>query len=67
MAEKMTAKRKRFMQENGVKFGCYCDLELDQSPDDCVKDYDADGDCAHAPRHKTREGCPFWRPLKQTK
>lgn len=56
-----TVAGKRAEQANGVAYGCHVELEDGQEADGCVKDYGCDGDCVHAPRHKSREGCPFWR------
>jgi hypothetical protein len=60
----MTAKEKMKLQAAGVRFGCHIDLEEGEQPDGCVKDYGAENDCIYARRHRTREGCKFWREVK---
>ena len=62
---KLTAKKKVEMQEEGIKFCCHVELDIDAEPDGCVKDYGVDNDCDYAKRHKTREGCPYWRPINK--
>lgn len=62
----ITAKRKREMQAAGVKFGCFVDLEEGQAPDGCVIDDVLSGICIYAKRHKTREGCPYWREVTES-
>ena len=37
-----------------------CIVEGDKMPD-CVLDYNAPNDCAHAPKYNKREDCPFWK------
>jgi hypothetical protein len=59
-----TAKAKREAQARGVGYGCHVDLAEDESPDGCVIDQGARGDCIYASRHRTREGCAHWRRLK---
>jgi hypothetical protein len=59
----ITAKRKREMQADGVKFGCHCDLDEGEEPDECYIDLGRLDDCIYAPRHRTREGCPYWREV----
>lgn len=61
----MTAKEKVRQQANGIRYGCHVDLDHDEEPDGCVKDYGADSDCIYAPRHRTREGCRYWLPTSQ--
>jgi hypothetical protein len=64
---KITAKQKCVMQREGVKFGCHVELNVGELPDDCVKDYGADGDCIYARRHRTREACKYWQPVDEVK
>jgi hypothetical protein len=59
----ITAKRKREMQAAGVRFGCHVDLGEGEAPDDCVHDYGDLNACNYAKRHRTREGCPYWREI----
>jgi hypothetical protein len=59
-----TAKTKREAQDRGVRFGCYIDIKQTNTPDDdCVLDYGDVKGCPEATRHRSREGCPFWRPI----
>jgi len=60
----VTAKDKRYLQSQGVRFGCHVDLDHGAEPDGCVKDYGTDKDCIYAKRHRTREGCRYWQPIK---
>ena len=60
-----TAAEKRKAQQTGVQYGCYVDLEAGEQPDGCVKDYGSDADCTYAPRHRTREGCRYWRRISK--
>jgi len=61
----MKVQEKLIMQAAGVRFGCHVDLIDDEEPDGCVKDYGADGDCIYAKRHRTREGCKYWKPIQE--
>lgn len=65
MTRKLTAKKKVEMQQAGIKFGCHVDLFDTDEPDACVKDVEDDTACIYAPRHRTREGCPYWREVKE--
>lgn len=48
-------------QRAGIRYGCHVDLMEGEEPDGCVIDDGVRGDCNHGHRHKTREGCPYWR------
>lgn len=49
-------------------YGCHCELEPGQSPDECVLTSHPD-DCVHAIQlalsNKPREDCPYWREVKE--
>lgn len=60
-----TAKAKREAQAQGIRYGCHIDLAEDEEPDGCVKDYGVDSDCTYAKKHRTREGCIYWRRVEQ--
>lgn len=49
------------------KFGCYCDLEPGQKPDDCVLDTSSASDCVYAEllvkNGKSKEQCEYWKPI----
>ena len=47
-------------QEAG--FGCHCDLEPDQAPDDCVIDSNRRSDCAYAAKIENKWQCQYWKP-----
>jgi len=47
-----------------VKYGCHCDLEPHMEPDGCVLDEDRAEDCVYARRHKSKESCEYWQPIK---
>ncbi len=64
---KETALAKLAAQSRGVRYGCHIDLGPGEDPDGCVIDMDARTDCTRGKRHKTREGCPYWRPIDATK
>lgn len=53
----------REMQAAGVKFGCFVDAEIGETQDNCVKDEGDWWGCVHSQRHRTREGCPYWREV----
>ncbi len=57
----MTAKEKRRLQSQGVKFGCHIEIADGEEPDGCVKDWGDENGCVYASRHKTREGCRYWQ------
>ena len=54
--------------EKPKRYGCHCELEPGQSPDECVLTSHPD-DCVHAIQlalsHKPREDCPYWREIKE--
>lgn len=60
----MTAVRKRAEQAAGIAYGCHVDLADDETPDGCVIDEGVRADCIYARKHKTREGCAYWRPVQ---
>lgn len=51
----------------GVKYGCYCDLEPGQSPDGCVIDEGKPLGCVYATIGGRKERCPYWRPIEGKK
>lgn len=48
-----------------IYYGCYCDLEGDQKPDNCVLDAGAITDCCHAIElnGRDRRFCKYWKPV----
>ena len=54
--------------EKPKRYGCHCDLEPGQKPDECVIDTSPVW-CVHATQllrdGKTREDCPYWREVKE--
>lgn len=51
-----------------IPHGCYCELEPDMKPDECVIDQGRPQDCVHADPlrpgcHMTKWDCPHWRPV----
>ena len=47
----------------GIPYGCHIDLDPDEWPDGCVKDYGKDSDCIYASKYRSRERCPWWRKI----
>jgi hypothetical protein len=64
MSQPETAKAKMAAQAAGVRYGCHVDLAEDEEPDGCVKDIGDDFGCVYARRHKTREACRYWLPVR---
>lgn len=65
---RLTAKAKRAMQQSGRKFGCHVDLSSmddDSMPDGCVLDYGDPDACIYGSKHRTREGCKYWREVTE--
>lgn len=56
--------RARGAKEAG-KYGCHCDLEPGMAPDDCVIGTSRVNDCIHAAKHKRKEECEYWQPVKE--
>ena len=50
--------------EVAKKYGCHCDLEPGQKPDDCVIDTGRLNDCVHATYGMKKEDCHYWRLIK---
>jgi len=52
--------------ENEIKYGCYCDLEEGQAPDDCVYK-NRPFDCIYASDlvngGKTKWDCKYWKVI----
>jgi len=48
-----------------MKYGCHCELEDDQEPDECVIDLDGytRNDCVHAQKGINKEDCKYWKPI----
>ena len=48
-------------------YGCHCDLEDGQAPDDCVLDSDRPSDCHYTrpliEKGQGKEACEYWRPI----
>ena len=63
----LTMAEKREQQAAGIKYGCHIDLGPDEQPDGCVIDEERRDDCAYGYRHRTREGCPYWQPIRSAK
>ena len=51
------------------KFGCHCDLEPGQTPDECVMDRGDNGnkDCIYAKPGMKKEECKYWREIEEGK
>lgn len=51
------------------KFGCHCDLEPGQKPDECVLDFMNSSECVYAEilvkNGKSKEQCEYWKPIKR--
>jgi hypothetical protein len=49
-----------------MKYGCHCELDFDQKPDECVIDHPNYNrhDCVHAQTGVKKEECPYWKPIK---
>ncbi|MDA8139778.1 MAG: hypothetical protein M0036_14100 [Desulfobacteraceae bacterium] len=49
-------------------YGCHCDLEPDQAPDECVIDAGRANDCVYAGQlvkaGKGRQDCKYWQAIK---
>ena len=48
-------------QGEKVAYGCHCDLELGQEPDDCVIDSGTCHECIHAKEGMRKEQCEYWK------
>lgn len=46
------------------KFGCHCDLEGNQTPDECVIDSGKRHYCINATNIINKEKCEYWREIK---
>ena len=48
-------------------YGCHCDLEHGQAPDDCVLDGGRPEDCHYTrqliEKGQGKESCEYWRPI----
>ena len=51
--------------EPSIKFGCYCDLEPDETPGECYIDLGKKEDCMqpHSGQVRYKEECHYWRPI----
>lgn len=51
------------------KFGCHCDLDKGQEPDDCVLDANNTSECFYAEqlvkKGQSKEQCEYWKPVKK--
>lgn len=45
------------------KFGCHCDLNPGEEPDDCVVNTGEHDDCVYARKGMKPEACPYWKPI----
>jgi hypothetical protein len=57
------AKQAQRTDPSPIIYGCFCDLEPDIEPDDCVIDRDALHDCKMAKPGMSKEQCEYWRPV----
>ena len=49
--------------KDNIKFGCYCDLEEGQSPDDCVMDTGKLHECIYAKKGMSKWNCKYWKAI----
>lgn len=50
--------------EEEVQYGCHCDLEPGQAPDECYIDTDKREQCVYARRHEQKDQCEYWQPIR---
>lgn len=48
---------------NNIRYGCHCDLEEGQEPDDCVINFGAHDSCVNARIGMRPEQCEHWRQI----
>jgi len=53
----------------GKRYGCHCDIDVDEQPDGCVLDYGTPADCnfaifANGRERKSRWTCRNWRVVE---
>ena len=51
-----------------MRYGCYCELEDGQEPDECVigSEKYTINDCVHAHNGVRKDECEHWRPIDDT-
>jgi len=59
--DEVFAEGEHALEKTKLKFGCHCDLEDGQEPDDCVLNVGSRFDCTYAENIKCPEDCEYWR------